>query len=370
VDLGALQANLRRLRRLMPEGARILFVVKGDAYGHGAARVSHAAVESGSVDQLGVSSVEEGLALRDSGLRRPILILGSLYPFGSTLAAARGGLTVTVASLEGARLVAEAAGKAFGPARRFRRLRCHLKLDTGMGRVGVSWPAGLAVARRLAAERNVELSGVYTHFSSAETDPGFTRLQNSRFRRALLDIERAGIPAGLRHAANSAAALSLPAARWDMVRPGLSGYGLYGKGFAPVLALKSRVVFLKNVGAGAPVSYGGLWRASRASRIATLPVGYADGLPRAISIPGACEPGAAVLVRGRRCPVAGAVTMDMTMIDVTDCPQARVGDEAVLVGRQGAESIGACDLARWARSIPYEVVTGLKARVPRVYLRP
>jgi alanine racemase len=369
VDLRCLRSNLLRLRRRFPPSTGILLVVKGDAYGHGALRVCRAAVESGVVDRLGVSSVEEGLVLRDAGIRRPILILGSLYPFGSTLAAVRSGLTVTVASLDGARLIAEAAQKAYGPARRFRRLRCHLKLDTGMGRVGVSWPAGLRVAERLSREKGVELEGVYTHLACAESDPAATRLQLERFREALRDLEGAGLRVPLRHAANSAGALLYPASRFDLVRPGLAAYGLFGKGFEPVLSLKTRIVFLKNVRAGTPLSYGGLYRTRRPSRIATLPIGYADGLPRLLSIPGEGRPGAAVLVRGRRCPIVGAVTMDMTMADVTGVPDARVGEEVVLIGRSGQEEITAAEVALWARTVPYEIVTGLKSRVPRIAIR-
>jgi len=263
----------------------------------------------------------------------------------------------------------EAAKKAYAPARRFRPLRCHLKLDTGMGRIGVSWPAGLRVAERLRDERGVELEGVYTHLACADADPVFTRLQLERFREALKGLSQAGVRIPLAHAANSAAALLHPASRFDLVRPGLLAYGLFGEGFEPVLSLKTRVVFLKNVRAGTPLSYGALYRTRRPSRIATLPIGYADGLPRLLSIPRQGRPGAAALVRGRRCPIVGAVSMDMTLLDVTGVPDVRVGEEAVLIGRSGSEEVTASELAGWARTIPYEVVTGLKARVPRVYLR-
>jgi len=353
----------------MPRSVGILLVVKGDGYGHGSLQVCRTAVATGVVDRLGVSSVEEGVSLRDAGIRRPILILGSLYPFESTLAAVRCGLAVTVASLDGARLIAEAARSAYGPARRFRRLRCHLKLDTGMGRIGVSWPAGLRVAELLSKERNVEFEGVYTHLACAEGGPEHTRLQIARFKEALRGMERAGITTQLRHAANSAGALLHPSSRFDLIRPGLAAYGLFGEGFLPVLSLKSRIVFLKQVQAGTPISYGGLYRAPRPLRVATLPIGYADGLPRLVSIPREGRPGAAVLVKGRRCPIVGAVTMDMTMVDVSSVPDVRVGDEAVIIGKSGAREIAAGELAAWARTISYEIVAGLQTRVPRVYLR-
>lgn len=360
VDLPALRSNVARFARRMGR-AGVLFVVKADGYGHGAVQVARAAEETGRVSFLGVSSVEEGVVLREAGLRLPILILGSLYPFESALAAIRWGLTPTVASMDGARRLAQAA-RRLGAGRKA-PLPCHLKVDTGMGRIGVGPSAAPAVAEQVRAARGLRLEGVYTHFSCAESDPDHTRLQLARFSEALAGISRAGCRDFLRHAANSAAALRYPKSRLDLVRPGIALYGL-APGFSPILSLKTRVVFLKNVRAGTPVSYGAAWRARRACRIATLPIGYADGVPRA-----AGGRGLAVLIRGRRCPVVGAITMDMLMADVTGVPGLRTGEEAVLIGRSGAARVGAEEIAAAAGTIPYEVLTGLKARVPRVYLR-
>lgn len=360
VDLGKLQANLRRLRARVGPRPRMLLVVKADGYGHGAVEVARAAEASGLASFFGVSSVEEGIALRRGRIRSPILILGSLYPFESTLAAIRHRLTPTVASLDGARLIAEAARRAKAT------LSCHLKIDTGMGRIGVRWPAGRQVVEFLRSAPGVRLEGVYTHLARAEDGPAFTRAQLRLFRRAVEDVERSGLKPVLRHAANSAAALLHPESRWDLVRPGIAAYGVW-PGFEPVLSLKTRLVFLKNVGRGTPLGYGAAFRTRRPSRIATLPVGYGDGLPRLLSTPGGRP--ACVLVRGRRCPIVGMMSMDMTMVDVTGVPGARVGEEAVLLGRQGSEAIGAGELARRARTIPYEILTGLKARVPRVYIK-
>lgn len=357
VDLGALQFNLKRFKKLMPKGTRLLFVVKGDGYGHGAVPVARWAQEKRSADWLGVSSVEEGIALREAGVRLPILVLGSLYPFETFLAGVQYQLTPTVASLAGAQGLSEVARRVGA------RVSCHLKLDTGMGRIGMGWPSGLAVARYVSPANGLELEGVYTHLSCAESDPDYTRLQLKRFKAALGDIARAGLRVRYRHAANSAAALSIPASRLDLVRPGIALYGLGGKGFAPVMTLKTRVVYLKTVPAGSPIGYGAAYRTRRTARIATLPIGYADGLPRRLSNRGS------VLVRGRRCPIVGMISMDMAMIDVTAAPGARVGDEAVLIGPSGSDRLAFGDWASWCDTISYEVVTRLGARVPRVYLQ-
>jgi len=355
VHLGALQENLRRFRRRMPRSTRVLFVVKGNAYGHGALPCARAAQRCGAADWLGVSSVEEGVVLREGGIRLPILILGSLYPFESFLAAAEFGLTPTVASLDSARRLIAAA------QRRGRRVACHLKLETGMGRIGMSPAAAVKVAAELAGAKLVEVAGVYTHFSCADTDRAFTAEQLRRFHAALAELSRAGLPAGLRHAANSAAALRLPGSRLDLVRPGLAIYGLY-PGFAPVLSLKSKVVFLKTVPRGAAIGYGASFRARRPTRVATVPLGYADGFTRRLSGRGQG------LLGGRRCPIIGNISMDMLMLDATAVPGARVGDDVVLIGCQGRCRITAADVAAAAGTIPYEVTTALSARVPRTFL--
>ncbi len=352
VDLGAIARNLKRLRARMPGGVKVMFVVKADAYGHGAPACALAAERARAADWLGVSSVEEGIALRDAGVRLPVLILGSLYPFESVLAAAAYDLTPAVASLESARRVAEVA------LRLRRAIQVHVKVDTGMGRFGVRPEAAPALVRRLAELKAVRVQGIYTHLARAEDDAAFTAAQLRAFRGVVAALARAGLRPPLVHAANSAGALRRPASRFDMVRPGLAAYGLY-PGFEPALTLKSKIVFLKTLPKGAAVSYGGTWRARRVSRVATLPIGYADGYRRALSNR------AAVLVGGRRCPVVGRVTMDQTMVDVTGVPGARVGDDAVLLGRQGAAEVPAAELARLCGTIPYETVTALSSRVPR-----
>jgi len=367
IDLRALRRNLSVLKRIAGPGCALMFVVKADGYGHGAVRVAKAAVASSKAAWLGVSSVEEGVVLREAGLRVPILILGSLYPFESVVAAIRSGLTPIVASLDGARRIARAVAHMRLPPRRL-PVECHLKLDTGMGRVGVRWPSGRKVVESLLGSTGVRLGGVFTHLARAEDDAVFSRAQLSAFLRAAGEVQALAGGGLLLHAANSAAALRFPESRFDLIRPGLAAYGLYG-GLDPVLSLKSRIVFLKDLPKGAYVGYGRHYRTSRRSRIATLPVGYGDGLPRLASTRAGPSQHLEILVRGRRCRVVGALTMDMMMADVSRVPGAAVGDEVVLIGRSGGESVGAADWARAACTIPYEIVTSLSARVPRRYIR-
>ena len=353
IDLAALVRNLKRLRAKASPRGKVMFVVKANAYGHDAEECARAAEAAKAADWLGVSSVEEGMALREAGLKLPILVLGSLYPFESVLAAAAHGLTPAVASVESARRVAEVA------ARLRRTIDVHVKVDTGMGRIGVRPEAAAPLVEELSKMKAVKVQGLFTHLASADTDAAFTRKQLGRFRDVLGRLSRAGLRPPLAHAANSAAALRHPASRFDMIRPGLAAYGLM-PGFEPVLTLKSKIVFLKTIPKGSSVSYGARWTARRPTRVATLPIGYGDGYARALS------GRAHVLVAGRRCPVLGTVTMDQTMIDVSAAPGARVGDDAVLIGRQGQERVAADELAELCRTIPYETVTALSSRVPRV----
>lgn len=356
IDLDALVGNLRLLRRRVGARPELMFVVKANAYGHDAVLCALAAQKARAADWLGVSSVEEGVALRGAGVKLPILVLGSLYPFESVLAAAAHGLTPAVASLESARRVAEAA------ARVRRRIDVHVKVDTGMGRIGVRPEAAPALVRDLSAMRGIRVQGLYTHMAKAEDDRGCTGRQLSAFAKVLKDLDRHGLRPPLVHAANSAAALRHPESRFDLVRPGLAAYGLMD-GFEPVLTLKSKLVYVKTVAKGSTVSYGATWRAKRVSRVATLPIGYGDGYPRALSN------GAPVLVGGKRCPVVGRVTMDQVMVDVTGVPSARVGDDAVLLGSQDGATVTAAELADRCGTISYETVTALSSRVPRVGVR-
>ncbi len=352
IDVQALVGNLRLLRKQVGARVKIMFVVKANAYGHDAVLCALAAQKAAAADWLGVSSVEEGVALRGAGVSLPILILGSLYPFESALAAAAYDLTPIIASLESAQRVAAAA------LRLRRTLNVHVKVDTGMGRIGLRPEAALALVRALPSLKGIRVQGLYTHLAKAE-DSDFTARQLRDFTRVVSALSREGLRPPLVHAANSAAALRYTGARFDLIRPGLAAYGLH-KGFASALTLKCKLVYIKTVPKGTTISYDATWRAKRSSRIATLPIGYGDGYPRALSNK------AEVLIGGRRCPVIGRITMDQTMVDVSGVRQARIGDDAVLIGRQEKLVISAAELARLCGTIPYETVTSLSSRVPRV----
>ncbi|OGR45318.1 MAG: alanine racemase [Elusimicrobia bacterium GWA2_61_42] len=354
VRLSAVRKNLQKLKKTAAP-ARVLFVVKANAYGHGAAALARLAEREGLAWGFGVSSVEEGLALRAGGIISPVLVLGSLYPFESFVEAINADLMVTIASLDAARQVIEAA------RRLGKKAVCHIKLETGMGRIGARKPSVLKIYDELSASGAVAVAGMYTHFSSADTDPRYTAQQLGFFSETAAALRERGAKNLTLHAANSAAAVTVPESRLDMVRCGIAAYGL-ADGFEPALALKTRVVFIKNVREGAFISYNKSFCADRPLKIATLPVGYADGYLRRFSNR------ADVLIGGLRCRVLGNVTMDMTMVDVTAVKDAAVGSEAVLLGRQGREEVTAQELAALADTITYEVVTLISGRVPRVYL--
>lgn len=360
ISLPAIRKNLLKIRETV-RGARVLFVVKADAYGHGAREIARYCQDERLCCGFGVSSVEEGVALRRAGIILDILILGSLYPFESFVKAIRNNLIVTVASMDAAGQLA-AAAQSLNPARETRKARCHIKLETGMGRIGVRRPGAVKIFRELSKGGGVDAQGLYTHLSSADSDPDFTRQQLKHFSDTVNDCVKSGTNPGIKHAANSFAAVNYPESRWDMVRPGLAAYGLM-EGFEPALALKSRIVFLKDIPSGSSVGYDRTFKSVKPMRIATLPCGYADGYSRRLSNRGDA------LVRGKRCRILGTVTMDMTMIDVTDAGGVSVGDEAVLCGRQGNEEITVGDLAALTGTIPYEVVCSIASRVPRIYIK-
>jgi len=363
IVLGALTRNLATLHAAAP-GVDVLAVVKADAYGHGAVPVSRA-LEAAGVRFLGVALVEEGLVLREAGLRSDILVLGGAYDGGWELMLEHRMVPVVFRSEHLTAL--EAAARARGTT-----ARAHLKVDTGMGRLGVlpaDVPAFLDAARVC---RRVELEGLCSHFANADlADATLTGLQVTRFRTALQQMRAAGFDPRWRHLSNSAGLLALPEARdgveMNLARPGLALYGLAPapwlrppRALEPVLRWKTAVMHLKSVAAGTPISYGSTWTAPRPSRIATLPVGYADGWSRLLSNRGS------VLVRGRRAPIVGRVCMDLCMVDVTDIPGAEVGDEVVLLGRQGNEEQDAHRLAALQSTIVYDVLCAIGARVPRV----
>jgi alanine racemase len=365
VDLGALVRNVRTLRSAAP-GIALLAMVKADAYGHGASLVAPA-LEAEGVELLGVALIEEGLALRLAGVRGEIVVLGGAYE-GGWEALVEANLLPAVFREDHLEALAKAARRLGAEP------RAHLKVDTGMARLGAlpdEVPPLLARARTLG----VNIEGVMSHFANADLgDAVTTKEQMGRFEAVLADVDAAGLRPRWRHFANSAAMVALAPARdgtvFNLVRPGLALYGVSPAAWIvpprplePVLTWKTAVVHLKTVATGTPVSYGGTWTSRRPTRIATLPVGYADGYPRRLSNR------AQVLVRGQRAPVVGRVCMDLCMVDVTDVAGAALGDEVVLLGHQGLEDVGAAEVAGWLDSIPYEVLCGVGARVPRVAVR-
>ncbi|MFH1619720.1 MAG: alanine racemase [bacterium] len=354
VDLARVRRNFLRMTSAVGRDCRILFVVKANAYGHGAVPLALQAQEKKLCWGFGVSSVEEAAGLYEAGVNLPILILGSLYPFESFVNAIENGFHITISSVEAAVQVAEAA------LRLGKKAHCHVKLETGMGRIGVRRPGALKVLQDLSQSAGTVISGLYTHLSSTDCDPEFTRLQLRCFRETVEDCLKTGINPGIKHAANSFAAIHYPESRWDMVRPGLAVYGLMD-GFEPAFSFKSRIVFIKNIRAGVSVGYGRSFRSRKPMKVATLPVGYADGYSRRLSNCGE------VLVRGFRCRVLGTVTMDMTMVDVTHVAGAAVGDEAVLIGAQGNDEITVQDMSALSDTIVYDTICSVSSRVPRIY---
>lgn len=363
IDLGALERNIGRLRRQVAP-AEVWAVVKANAYGHGAADVAAAALRSGAAG-LCVALTEEGVALRRAGIDAPVLVL-SQQPVDQLRLLVGQRLTPTAYSA--AYLDALAAAVGSGPP-----YPVHLKLDTGMQRVGADPAEAAALATHLVGlAPRLELAGVFTHLACAdEPDHPANREQLARFDAALASLADRGWRPAIVHAANSAAAVALPAARFDAVRIGIAAYGISpGSGvdhlvaeLEPVLSLKARVSHVKRVVAGSHVSYGWRHRFDRDTTLVTVPLGYADGVPRRLgTLPG--EVGADVLIGGNRRPIVGVVTMDQLMVDVGDAAVS-LGDEVVLIGSQGEHRIRAEDWATRLGTIGYEVVCGISARIPR-----
>jgi alanine racemase len=371
IDLAAIAHNVRELRRLIGDRVQLMVAVKANAYGHGAVEVSRTALESGA-DQLGVARVEEGIALRRAGIKAPILIFGFTPPDHAPLLMEHR-LMATLYALDHARAFSAAAGATNNS------IAVHIKVDSGMGRLGVPCDALQADLSQRPVEEikavtrlpGLDVRGLCTHFATADHgDKGFANRQFSRFQALTADLEAAGVEIPVKHAANSGAIIDMPETHLDMVRAGISLYGLNPSDevdlgridLRPALALKARIIHLKTVPAGTRISYGGTWESPSATTIATIPVGYGDGYSRRLSNRGQ------MLVKGKRAPIAGRVCMDLTMLDVGHIEGVKVGDEAVLIGRQGEEEISADEIAGLLDTINYEVTTALMARVERVYI--
>ena len=363
IDLAAIRHNYEVITRSITGGAKLCAVVKANAYGHGAAAVAREALQAGAA-YLAVATLSEAAELRREGFRTPILILSLIDPQESRDAVALA-VTPTVANLALAEVLSAEA------ARQAKTLRLHLAVDTGMGRIGCTPEEAGALARAVAALPNIELEGAFSHFAMADVkDKTHARQQLALFKRALEDIEAAGVHLRLRHIAESAAIFELPEAHLDMVRAGIIQYGLYPSAdvakavgekapLRPAMALKARILFLKTVPQGAAIGYGCAWRAPRESRIATLPLGYADGYIRALAGKAHVEIG------GKAAPVVGRICMDQCMVDVTDIEGVTEGTEVTLFG---SRTLSVDTVADWLETINYEVPCLIAPRVPRVYI--
>jgi alanine racemase len=361
VDLGALAYNYRQLRQLVPLSVKFLAVVKADAYGHGAIPVSKK-LEELNTDFLGVATVQEGVELRNGGIKKPILVLSGIY-HEEVEEVLDYQLTPIVYRLE----IAEALSAAANT--RGKNIPVHIKVDTGMGRIGVLFEEAPAFVNRVRRLENLEIEGIASHLSTAdEGNSSFAAEQLKRFFRTIEEIKKLGIDPPFCHIANSAALVNLPAAHFTMVRPGIMLYGSYPSpslkdkvSLRQVMSWKSRIADLKKVPAGWPISYGRAFVTQRPSLIAAIPVGYADGYNRLLSNRGE------VMIKGRRTPVVGRVCMDWTMVDVTDIPGAEVGDEVVLIGSQLGHEITPEEMGRWIGTISYEILCAVGKRVQRIY---
>ncbi len=362
IDLDAIAENLRALRSVLPRSAAVCAIVKANAYGHGAVPVSRE-LEARGVEAFGVATIEEGLELRQAGITRPILVLGA---DSSGIEAAQEHRLEPVVYSPGM------AARVSHDARRMKKpLSIHVQIDTGMGRLGLLMDEWQEILQDLVENPWIDLAGIATHFSSADSDEAFTRTQLARFKEA---VQRAGElrenPTRQIHAANSAGLVTLPESVFTMVRPGLLLYGAYPHPalrakvrVRPAMTFKTHVLYLKSLPPGSPVSYGRTFHTKRTSRIATLPVGYADGYRRDLSNKGW------VLIRRCQAPVVGNVTMDLIMVDVTDIPDASEGDEVILFGPTEGACLPVEDLAAEIGTISYELLCAVSGRVPRIYTR-
>ncbi|MFZ5923324.1 MAG: alanine racemase [Chloroflexota bacterium] len=355
VNLAQLRRNIEAIRaRVAPAG--VMIVVKANAYGHGLVEVSK--YLDPYSDTIAVAVLEEGILLRERGITSPILVLGGIW--GDQIPGyLQHDLTLTAPSVERLEQIDQAAA-AMG-----RKAKVHLKIDTGMERIGVHYYNANTLQEAALKSKNVEVEGIFSHFANSDAaDLSHARLQLERFNEVLHFYEKHSLPTPIRHISNSGAILQLPEANFDMVRPGILLYGVYPSPEAvrslqvrPALSWKSRVVYFKVTRPGHPVSYGSTWQSDHEVRIVTVPVGYGDGYFRGMS--GQAQ----VVIHGRRYPVVGRICMDQVMVNI-EADSAFNGDEVTLIG----EGVTVEELAEWAGTIPYEILTNINTRVPRVYI--
>jgi alanine racemase len=360
IDLNAIRSNLKQVVQLVGKKVRIMAVVKGDAYGHGMLEVAEAVLSAGA-SCLGVAIVEEGILLRRHGVVAPILVFAPPFDFQLD-EYLKYDLEITLCSLATAETLSSRANSAGKPA------VVHLKVDTGMGRIGVAMDEAAEFAFQVSNLPGIKIKGIYTHFATSdEEDHRFAQAQLCRFLQVLSLVKKRGISHLIAHCANSGAILNLPGSYLDMVRVGILMYGYFPSAsnasnmtLRPAMALKSKVGFLKQIPGGTSVSYGRRYFSRRETTIVSVPIGYADGLNRQLTNK------AQVLINGKRFPAIGTICMDQVMIDVGNSREVRVGDEVVFIGTSGTEQITAWDVARKCGTIPYEVLCAVSSRVPRI----
>jgi len=373
INLSNISENVRNLKNMTEKSVKFMAVVKADGYGHGAVEVARTALKSGA-DMLGVARIDEALKLRYANIKSPVLIFG-LTPYKMIPALWEYDLIATVFDYGIAQALSDVARQ------NNQRIKVHIKIDTGMGRVGLVANKELGfplnnVVKEIIKIKNltgIDLQGIYTHFSAAdEKDKSYAKKQLEIFLDCLNRIKDAGIHIELRHCANSAALISLPETHLNLVRSGIAIYGLYpAEGIdqnkiilKPALSLKTKIILLKKVPAGFKVSYGCTFETIQTSLLATVPIGYADGYSRSFSLNGE------MLVRGKRAEVVGRVCMDQLILDVTHIKDVALDDEVVIIGSQGEETISADELATKSKTINYEIVSSILPRVPRIYKNP
>jgi alanine racemase len=361
INLAALAYNLSCIKRYLQPGCEILAIVKANAYGHGAVDIAQSLASQG-IGRFAVASLEEGIALRQAGLSASIVVLGALFEEQiSDLVAHQ--LIPVVSDERILPALAKAAHSHQAP------YPIHLKVETGMGRLGFSPEELRSLLDNPLLQKPLQIQGLMTHLADADRkDSTFTEQQLLAFRAVLEQIKERGVSLPLVHTANSAAIVRFPHAHFTLVRPGIMLYGYHtlpatvpAPDLRPILSLRTTIVQLRTIPRGGTVSYNGTFVATRSSRIAVLPIGYADGYSRRLSHRGS------VLVQGRRAPIVGLVCMDMIMVDVTDFASVQVGETVTLIGQQGEESIWAEEVAGWVGTIPYEILCGIGSRVPRLY---
>jgi alanine racemase len=358
IDLGKLRRNLQLIRGDLPQPVRLMAVVKDEAYGHGALDVARIAIEEGAWG-FGLSTLEEAMALRDAGIKAPLLLLGERQEAELEWCVAHD-LTVCINEPHTVRALAKIA------ANHGKQVPVHVKIHTGMTRYGVRWDEAVPLIGQVATEKSLLLEGVMTHFSqSDDTDKTFANLQFARFNEVLRAMEREKISAKLRHTCNSGGFLDLPHAHLDMVRVGILLYGVFPStvcrkipGIEPVMSVKAKIAGIQKLKPGEVVGYGMRYTAPDHRRIAVLPIGYGDGFPRVRNE-------GCALIHGRRAPLVGGIAMDALMVDVTDIPQAQMWDEAVIMGRQGNDEITVRDIAALKKSVTYDVLTNWRLRLRR-----